>query len=187
MPWMLVTFAALVAFFHLSEVLLVWAFNREELSWQSALFSGSYVAMLVLTIVEFEVESRYAPWLKQPAVSIAGLVLAVAGEALRKAAMVTARRAFTHEIAEHKRDGHVLVTTGVYRVIRHPGYLGWFLWAIGAQLVLCNPIATVLAAVFAWRFFAERIPYEEARLRRFFPGTYDAYRARTRTWIPFIA
>ena len=26
------------------------------------------------------------------------------------------------------------------RYCRHPGYLGWFVWAVGTQLLLVNPL-----------------------------------------------
>lgn len=76
----------------------------------------------------------------------AGLALLLCGEALRKAAMVTAGRSFTHAVAVKKRDVHDLVTRGVYRWARHPGYLGWLLWAVGTQLLLANPASVVLFA-----------------------------------------
>lgn len=186
MPWMLFAFGATVFFFHLSEVLLVVRYHRDRLSWESALLSPAYVAMLVLALVEFELERRYAPWLKVDAVAAVGLALVIAGEVTRKTAMMTAAKAFTHNIAEVKLAEHRLVTRGIYRWVRHPGYLGWFWWAIGAQLVLVNPVTTALATIAAWRFFARRIPHEEALLTSFFGADYDAYKRRTRTFLPFI-
>ena len=57
---------------------------------------------------------------------------------------IQAGKAFTHLIKTERRPGHELVTTGVYRVLRHPGYFGWFVWACGTQILLCNVICTVL-------------------------------------------
>ena len=74
---------------------------------------------------------------------------------------VTAGRSFTHMLKFEKRQEHVLVTNGIYRCavcgacsksletkatsdvcryIRHPGYLGWLIWATGTQLILVNPL-----------------------------------------------
>jgi protein-S-isoprenylcysteine O-methyltransferase Ste14 len=39
----------------------------------------------------------------------------------------------------------------------------------------------------SWRFFANRIPYEEKLLVDFFGGEYIQYRHATPTWLPFIA
>lgn len=38
----------------------------------------------------------------------------------------------------------------------------------------------------AWRFFRERIRFEEQTLRRMFGPRYDAYARATPTWIPGI-
>ena len=32
------------------------------------------------------------------------------------------------------------------RYIRHPGYLGWFVWAVAGQLLLANPVCAVAFA-----------------------------------------
>lgn len=185
--WMLWIFLIIVATFHLSEFFLVWCFHRHHLSWKSMLFSWPYVAMLMLAIGEFWIESHYLSVLKQPLVSVFGIGLCIFGELIRKSAMVTAGRGFTHEIAEHHHPGHQLTTHGIYRFSRHPGYFGWFWWAIGAQLVLSNPLSPLVAAIAAWRFFAERIPYEEERLQQFFGKTYATYRLSTPTRLPFIS
>src|SRR4051812_31669288 len=50
------------------------------------------------------------------------------------------------------------------RCFRHPSYVGWFYWSVGTQLLLCNPLCTVLYGLAAWAFFKDRIPYEEALL-----------------------
>ncbi len=186
MTWQLALFLLLVLVFHVSELWLVRRYNSEQLSFASLLLSPGYVAMLVLAIFEYELERRHVPMLKNGVVAGMGAALAVTGELIRKTAMITAGRHFTHEIAEQKRSGHVLLRTGIYRVLRHPGYFGWFLWAAGMHLLLVNPLSTALTLVGAWRFFKQRIPYEEALLLSFFPEEYPAYRARTRTFIPFI-
>jgi protein-S-isoprenylcysteine O-methyltransferase len=186
MAWMYWTFLGIVVFFHVSEFLLTWIYHRESVSRDSLLFSWPYVVMLGLATGEFWLEYTFSPVLKLPPVCLLGIGLCVAGEGVRKAAMITAGRAFTHQIAERKRAAHRLVTGGVYRVARHPAYLGWFWWAAGAQLVLCNPLTTALTVALAWRFFAHRIPLEETHLKAFFGDAYDAYRRRTPTWLPWI-
>jgi protein-S-isoprenylcysteine O-methyltransferase len=184
--WMLWIFFIIVAIFHLSEFFLVWCFHRDNLSWDSMLFSWPYVAMLILALGEYWVESHYFPILKHPFVSALGIALCISGELIRKSAMVTAGRGFTHEIAEYRHPKHELITHGIYRFSCHPGYFGWFWWAIGAQLVLSNPLSTIVTAIAAWRFFAERIPYEEERLQQFFGEAYATYRLSTPTRLPFI-
>ena len=50
-----------------------------------------------------------------------GLLAVVVGEALRLAAVLTARENFTHMVRFTRAPTHQLVTTGVYGWLRHPG------------------------------------------------------------------
>lgn len=67
-------------------------------------------------------------------ISYIGLVMCAVGEALRKAAIWTARDNFTHLVQQEKAQTHSLVTCGVYSWFRHPSYVGWFYWSIGTQV-----------------------------------------------------
>ena len=76
-----------------------------------------------------------------------------------------------------------LVTTGIYRYIRHPIYTGDLLLLWGLELALNSwlvlgigiPLAVVIRQALA----------EEGVLARAFPG-YEEYRARTKRFIPFL-
>ena len=189
-PWEARAFAASLFVYHVSEYAIARAYNRATLSRESFLFTTPYCVAMSFAVLEYALELVLAPELKRGdaarAIKIAGLACAVLGDGLRKAAQVTAGASFTHLIQTTKRPEHKLITHGVYRHIRHPGYLGWFVWCVGTQALLCNPIAAVGFAVAAARFFKKRVPFEEARLRAMFPGEYAAYAARTRTWLPGI-
>jgi len=88
---------------------------------------------------ECAVEYLLVPSLKGRAwVCALGLAMVVAGDALRKAAEVTARHNFTHQIMVRRRPEHRVVRHGVYRYVRHPGYLGWLVWSVGTQAGLCH-------------------------------------------------
>ncbi|KAL1955093.1 hypothetical protein VTO42DRAFT_9027 [Malbranchea cinnamomea] len=115
-----------------------------------------------------------------------GLVFIVVGQVVRTLAMAQAGTNFTHTIQYRKREGHVLVTHGIYALLRHPSYFGFFWWGLGTQLVLGNVLCLVGYAVVLWRFFSDRIQKEEQLLIRFFGKEYIDYRARTRVGIPGI-
>lgn len=185
--WNLWAFLAALLVYHASEFLLAAIYMRHELGWSSLLITKPYAAAMAAALLEHALWAWLLPWLHRlDAVALAGLALVVLGEALRKAAMVTAKGAFTHKIRVQRSPEHQLVTHGVYRHVRHPGYLGWFLWSVGTQVLLVNPVCVVAFAVMAWGFFSERIEYEEAMLVHFFGPEYELYRARTPTWIPGI-
>ena len=93
---------------------------------------------------------------------------------------------FSHIIADEKTDEHKLITHGIYSILRHPSYFGWFYWSVGTQLILCNLISTVLYTAAAWYFFESRIPYEEYKLLEFYGEDYRQYMLRTFIGIPYI-
>ena len=119
-------------------------------------------------------------------VSIIGILVCVAGEIIRKAAMLTAGSNFDHLIRVTREDEHQLVTSGVYSLCRHPSYVGWFYWSVGTQLVLCNPFCCIAYALVSWRFFYERIFEEEMTLLHFFGEDYEYYQNAVPTGLPFI-
>ena len=60
-----------------------------------------------------------------------GVCMIVVGQAFRTLAEFTAAKSFNHLVQDEKDEKHVLVTNGVYRLVRHPSYFGWMLWAVG--------------------------------------------------------
>ena len=115
-----------------------------------------------------------------------GLVISILGLLVRNLALWTARRSFTHRLADSKRSDHFLVMHGIYGFIRHPGYAGWLAWAVGGQLLLGNLICTLLFTAISWNFFADRINHEDDALHVFFGSTYNDYKKRTPSGIPGI-
>src|SRR5262245_28995067 len=81
------------------------------------------------------------------------------------------------------QSGHQLVTTGVYRVIRHPSYLGLIINAMGWALAFRSGVGLLLVGSLLVPILA-RIGAEEALLHAQFGGEYDAYRRRTWRMIP---
>ena len=100
--------------------------------------------------------------------------------------MITAGQSFNHVIQTYKKENHVLITHGIYRMFRHPSYVGFYYWSIGTQLCLGNVAHAMLFSVVSWNFFHRRIPFEEESLCVLFPNEYPAYVAKTWMGIPFI-
>ena len=82
------------------------------------------------------------------------------------------------------RQGHQLITSGIYRYIRHPMYaFGWLL-GIAQALLLQNWIAGPSGLVsFALLYFL-RVPREEQMMLDQFGDEYQAYMKRTGRVIP---
>ncbi|KAJ1272629.1 hypothetical protein BS78_06G218000 [Paspalum vaginatum] len=181
-------FAAALAFFHGSEYVLAASFHgRQNVTATSLLISKQYVLAMGFAMLEHLTEILIFPEVKEYwFVSNIGLLIVLIGEIIRKLAVVTAGRAFTHVIRIHYEDQHRLITHGVYRFMRHPGYSGFLIWAVGTQIMLCNPVSTVVFTLVLWRFFSRRILYEEFFLRQFFGSEYEEYARRVHSGLPFI-
>jgi protein-S-isoprenylcysteine O-methyltransferase len=109
-----------------------------------------------------------------------GVVTSLVGLIIRGSAILTAGSGFTHLITRNKSPQHKLITTAIYRYMRHPGYCGWLIWVMGSQLILDNPVSLVAFSLVTWKFFKERIPYEEGLLEKFFGNQYIEYRNTVR-------
>ncbi|WP_027284948.1 protein-S-isoprenylcysteine O-methyltransferase [Rubritepida flocculans] len=84
------------------------------------------------------------------------------------------------------REGHELITSGVYRRIRHPMYAAFWLWALAQALLLQNWLAGPAGLIGFGTLYAFRIGREEALMRGRFGERWDAYAARTRRVVPFL-
>ncbi|QEH34601.1 Isoprenylcysteine carboxyl methyltransferase (ICMT) family protein [Aquisphaera giovannonii] len=112
-----------------------------------------------------------------------GAVLYGAGGLLRLWPVYVLGRRFSGLVAI--QPGHQLVTTGIYRVIRHPSYLGLLIGTLGWALAFRSSVGVGLAALLVVPLVA-RIRAEETLLRSQFGDEYDVYRARTWRLIPGI-
>ena len=86
-----------------------------------------------------------------------GFTMLVFGQVIRTIAMAKAGSNFNHTVQMRKKQGHVLVTDGIYFWIRHPSYFGFFWWGLGTQIVLGNFVCLTGYLVVLWRFFSHRI------------------------------
>jgi len=80
------------------------------------------------------------------AARLGGLVLMALGQQLMYRAML-ANRFFSSVVRIQTERGHHVVTTGPYRVVRHPGYVGILLYWIGTPLTLGSAWALLPAAL----------------------------------------
>ncbi|MEA2978531.1 MAG: hypothetical protein QOF09_354 [Alphaproteobacteria bacterium] len=112
-----------------------------------------------------------------------GVALYAAGGVLRLWPVFVLGRRFSGLVAI--QPGHRLLTTGVYRVIRHPSYLGMLVLSLGWALAFRSWIGVILAALTIPPVIA-RIRAEEALLGSQFGAEYENYRARTSRLIPGV-
>ncbi|MCC6787540.1 MAG: isoprenylcysteine carboxylmethyltransferase family protein [Hyphomonadaceae bacterium] len=87
------------------------------------------------------------------------------------------------QLMPNSPTNNALVTGGIFGITRNPMYLAMTLFCLGGALWLGRPIMllapVLMFAVASWVF----IPFEEAKMRRQFPETFDAYCKRVRRWL----
>lgn len=83
-----------------------------------------------------------------------------------------------------QKDDPELVTSGPYRLVRHPIYSGILIASVGTAVALSWSwmIAVVLAGV----YFVYSATVEEHYLAGQFSSTYPAYKRSTKMLVPFI-
>jgi protein-S-isoprenylcysteine O-methyltransferase Ste14 len=83
----------------------------------------------------------------------------------------------------HQAQG--LVTTGIYRYLRHPQYTGIFLFTFGWILhfpsLLIIILWPLLIAAYVWLSFRE-----EKQIHAEFGNAYEEYCRKTKRFIPFV-
>jgi protein-S-isoprenylcysteine O-methyltransferase Ste14 len=111
------------------------------------------------------------------ALTVAALVVVILGSALLLWA-TTANAFFSATIRIQRDRGHVVVSDGPYRYVRHPGYAGWTLYILALPLAL-GSIPALVPAVIAVALYVLRTALEDATLRAELAG-YQDYADRVR-------
>lgn len=84
------------------------------------------------------------------------------------------------------REGHTLVTGGVYARLRHPMYLALLLHGVGQALVLPNAVAGPAFLLAFALLVLSRLGPEERMMREQFGAAYEAYAARAWRLLPGV-
>jgi len=118
------------------------------------------------------------------AVGWVGVLFGIGGLIVRYLAFTTLGRFFSRILRE--TEDHALVTNGIYKYIRHPGYLSDFLIFIGTALAMGNMFTLVLVVVTFVPAYAYRMHTEERMLIEIFGDQYRLYQTSSKRLIPFI-
>jgi protein-S-isoprenylcysteine O-methyltransferase len=116
--------------------------------------------------------------------ALSGCLVAVAGAALVLSSRAELGPAWS--FVPKADQGTGLVTTGPYRLVRHPIYLGFVLLALGHALAFSSWLACLILLVGIVPTFAWRARAEETLLSRTFGERYALYRRQTKMIIPHL-
>jgi protein-S-isoprenylcysteine O-methyltransferase Ste14 len=113
-----------------------------------------------------------------------GSFLAIIGVIIRITSILTLKQQFTYTVT--KIDNHELIETGLYKKIRHPGYLGQLIIFLGISTCLSNWISILLMMIPVLLGYLNRINVEEKFMIKHLGQKYLDYRKRTKRLIPVI-
>jgi protein-S-isoprenylcysteine O-methyltransferase Ste14 len=114
--------------------------------------------------------------------ALSGCVLALAGAAL----VLRSRAELGPAWSLVPKADRGLVTTGPYRLVRHPIYLGLALLALGQALAFASWSALTIVVFGIVPTFAWRARAEEKLLSRVLGERFAVYRRRTKMIIPYL-
>jgi protein-S-isoprenylcysteine O-methyltransferase Ste14 len=113
-----------------------------------------------------------------------GIGVAAIGLTLRYWAAKTLGKFYTRTLRIIK--GQQIIEQGLYKVIRHPGYLGMFLSGVGTGLATINWVVVGIVTTVGLIVYPYRIQAEEKMLQATFGRQYEAYAQRTWRLFPLI-
>ncbi len=144
-------------------------------AWISLAMRATYAAALALLVSGFLLAGRVT------LLNAFGVPLLVLGILLHTRAVNELGKHWSPHVAIQPR--HVLVTTGLYGVVRHPIYLAAFLFYAGLAVWMASPLSVFALALVA-AYLLVRIRVEERALKQKFGKTYDAYAVRVPALVP---
>ena len=113
-----------------------------------------------------------------------GMALVVIGFIIRIYSILTLNQYFTYSVA--KVENHKIISTGLYKFIRHPGYLGQLTIFMGISISISNWLSILLMMIPVTLGYLYRIKVEEKFMTDQFGEDYKNYQDRTKRIIPML-
>ena len=158
--------------------------KRSEYVWRPAWRAAAIVAFIAMVVALLEIPAMGTRVFRPPEPVVwAGLAVCASGIGFAIWARRTLGRNWSGAIAI--KEGHELITSGPYRLVRHPIYTGLLVGLAGTVMGSgrVRELLILAAAVLAVWF---KLSVEEKLMLRRFPEAYPQYRKRTKVIIPFV-
>ena len=176
-----VVFAVGWAAFWLYWLVAAFSMKRGRVPWSRELRMRAITAVVVILLVRMGAFRRHGlntdPWRAG-----VGLVLFALGLAFAIWARMHIGRNWGTPMTQ--KDEPELVTSGPYRLVRHPIYSGILVAGIGTAVALSW--VWLAAVVLGGIYFVYSATVEERYLGEQFPDDYPRYRRSTKMLVPFL-
>ena len=163
-------------------------FTRTDSSQGKVQDRGTQLLLWVVIVGSFWIDGRMHDFLpadmpgRHSLLRPLAIALFLSGLAIRATAIVTLGRAFSANVAV--RDSQTLRRSGLYRLVRHPSYLGLEIVFLAAGLHSRTWACFAICFIPPTLALLYRIHIEEIALRRAFGSAYDDYARTTKRLIP---
>jgi protein-S-isoprenylcysteine O-methyltransferase Ste14 len=139
--------------------------------------------MVTLLLVPFADRHGWMVFRDTPLLRWAGVALALSGSAIRVAGLWSLGKQFSGYVT--LQQDHQLVQGGIYRLVRHPMYLGAVIATTGLGLVFRS---WLVFAILIWNlvFVLLRIGQEERLLGERFGAEFESWRRHTWRLFPYV-
>jgi protein-S-isoprenylcysteine O-methyltransferase Ste14 len=115
---------------------------------------------------------------------ITGIIIFGLGFIIRWTAIVQLGKMFTVNVAINK--DHSLNTRGLYKIVRHPSYLGLLMILAGIGFSMNSMLNLLIIVIPCFLALSFRISVEEAALTDYFGEQYRNYKSRVARLIPWV-
>ncbi|SDO40326.1 methyltransferase family protein [Alkalicoccus daliensis] len=148
--------------------------------------SFPWIMLSVIVIVITSLVSRELQFLLLPyaGISMTGLFIFAAGIFLRYWGIKELGKQFTRGVQVRKND--TLVSSGPFRILRHPLYTGLLFIVLGFSLYTSSLAGVFFTAVLFLPLLLRRISIEEEMLKEGFGEKYESWLATRYRLLPFI-
>lgn len=160
--------------------------NLQQYMSRLALFLSIYAtSIIILHSLNFQFAAMFSRYeaLERFFIDVIGFIIGLAGLSFCLYAQIKMGNSWRVGIDEKVKTE--LVTTGIYRFVRNPTYLGLFLLNLGTWLIWPTWSVFLFNTIFVL-FFEVQVRCEEDYLYSVHGEKYMEYRKKTKRYIPFL-
>src|SRR6266480_1187007 len=147
------------------------------------LLSGMWIAMALAYPLAFVRPFAFPPRVQLPMFAV-GISLILLGSLLRRYCWRTLGEYFTGEV--RARPDQPVISSGPYRLVRHPSYTAGMMMFIGIGLALGSWVSALLLTISSITTYTYRVSIEERALLETIGEPYGVYMKDRKRFIPYI-